>query len=93
LGLDLNAEPMEGNDVDDQPTLIIKLTQALEYAQSLSNFAMEHPSELSIIDVMNMQSFMDKLNKMPISNTNKTIKRQETLTFVVCNMVKTSPWD
>jgi hypothetical protein len=25
LGLDLNEEPMEGNDVDDQPTPIIKI--------------------------------------------------------------------
>ena len=71
LGLDLNEEPMEGNDVDDQPTPIVKLPQAREYAQLLSNFAMEHPSEFSVVDVMNMQSFMDKLNKMSISNINK----------------------
>ena len=51
FGLDLNEKPMEGNDVDDCPTPIIKLPQAHEYAQLLSNFAMEHPSEFSIIDV------------------------------------------
>ena len=39
LGLDLNEEPMEGNDVDDQPTPIVKIPQACEYAQLLSNFA------------------------------------------------------
>ena len=30
LGLDLNDEPMEGNDVDDQPTPIVELSQARE---------------------------------------------------------------
>ena len=43
LGLNLNEEPMEGNDVDDRPTPIVKLPQAREYAQKLSNFAVEHP--------------------------------------------------
>jgi hypothetical protein len=37
LDLDLNEEPMEGNDVDDQPTPIVKLPQAHWCAQSLSN--------------------------------------------------------
>ena len=32
---------------------------------------MEHPSEFSVDDVMNMQSLMDKLSKMSISNINK----------------------
>ena len=57
LGLDLSEEPMKGNDVDYQPTPIVKLPQAHEYAQLLSNFAMEHPSEALVVDVMNMQSF------------------------------------
>ena len=35
LGLDLNEEPMEGNDADDQPTPIIKFLQASAYAQLL----------------------------------------------------------
>ena len=39
LGLDLNEELMEGNDVDDQPIPIIKLPQALEYAQPLSKLS------------------------------------------------------
>ena len=52
-GLDLNEELMEGNDMDDQPTPIGKLPQACEYAQLLSNFAMEHPLEFSVADVMN----------------------------------------
>ena len=33
LGLDLNEEPMEENNVDDQPTSIVKLPQARVYAQ------------------------------------------------------------
>ena len=45
LHLDLNEEPMEGNDVDDQPTPIVKLPQACEYVQLLSKFALEHPSK------------------------------------------------
>ena len=32
LGLDFNEEPMEGNDVDDQPTPIVKLPRAYEHA-------------------------------------------------------------
>ena len=41
LSLDLNEKPMEGNDVVDQLTPIVKLPQACEYAQLLSNFAMK----------------------------------------------------
>ena len=66
LGLDLNEEL-----VDDQPTPMVKLPQACEYAQLLSNFVVEHPSEFSVIDVMNMQSFMNELSKMFISHINK----------------------
>ena len=29
--------------MDDQPTPIVKLSQAREYAQLLSNFALKHP--------------------------------------------------
>ena len=57
LGLDLSEEPMKGNDVDDHPTPIVKLPQARAYAQLLSNFAMKHPLELLVVNVMNMQSF------------------------------------
>ena len=35
LELDLNEEPMEGNNVDDQPTRVVKLPQAHEHAQLL----------------------------------------------------------
>jgi hypothetical protein len=78
LGLDLNEEPMKGNDVDDRPTPIVKLPQAREYAQLLSNSAAEHPSEFSVMNVMNMQSFMDEImNKISISNINK--RHQKTI--------------
>ena len=33
LCLDLNEEPIDGNDVDEQRTRIVKLPQAHEYAQ------------------------------------------------------------
>jgi hypothetical protein len=39
LGLDLNEEPMKGND---RPTPIVKIPQANENAQLLSNFVVEH---------------------------------------------------
>jgi hypothetical protein len=61
----------QGNDVNDQPTSIVKLLHAREYAQLLLNFVVKHTSDFSIIDVMNMQSFMDKLNKKSNSNINK----------------------
>ena len=35
LGLDFNEEPMEGNDVNDQPTPLVKLPKACEFAQLL----------------------------------------------------------
>ena len=47
---------MKGNDVDDQPTPIVKLPQARAYAQLLSNFVVEHPLERSSVDVMSTQS-------------------------------------
>jgi hypothetical protein len=59
----MNEEPTEKNDVDDQPTPITELPQACEYAQLLSNFVVEYSLEFSIVNVMNMQLFMDKLNK------------------------------
>ena len=34
----------------------------------------KHPSEFSLVDVMNMQSFMDKLNKIPNANNNKHLQ-------------------
>ena len=71
LGSYLTEESLQGNDVDDQPTQIIKLPQACGYGQLLSNFAMEHLLKFLVVNVMNMQSFMDKLNKMPSSNINK----------------------
>jgi hypothetical protein len=71
LGLDLHEEPIEGNDVDDQHISIVKPPQAREYAQLLSNFEVEHPLENLVVSVMNMQSLMNKLNKMSISNINK----------------------
>ena len=49
----------------------MKLPQAREYAHLLSNFAVEHPLKLSVIDVMSIQSLMNELNKMSISNINK----------------------
>jgi hypothetical protein len=67
--LDLNEEPMEGNDVDDQATTIVKLPQARENAQLLSDLVGQHSLEFSVLDVM--QSFKDELNKIYISNINK----------------------
>jgi hypothetical protein len=51
-----------GNDVDDHPTPIVEHPQAHEYAQLLSNCVVGHPLELSNVNVMNMQSFVNKLN-------------------------------
>ena len=48
LGLDLNDELMEENDVDDGPTPIVKLLQACEYAQYLTNFVVEHPQSFQL---------------------------------------------
>jgi hypothetical protein len=48
---------MKRNDVDDQPTPIVKLPQAHEYVQLLSKYVVEHSSTFSVVDVMNMQSF------------------------------------
>ena len=53
-------------------------------------FYREHPSEFMILDVMNIESFMDGLNKMSISNI---IRRQYVLAFVMCDVMKTSSWD
>jgi hypothetical protein len=64
LGLDRNEEPMLGNDMDDQPRPIVKYYEAREYKNLSSNFAMENSSKFSVVDIMNMQSFMNKLNNM-----------------------------
>ena len=93
LGLDLNEEQMNENDVDDQPTPIVKLPQACDYAQLLWNFVAEQSSEFSIIDVTNMQSFMYELNEISISNINKHHQKTIDSYLIVCDMVKTSCWD
>ena len=79
--------------MDDQPTPMVKLTQACKYAQLLSNYVVEHPSEFSVVDVMNMQSFMKEMNKMLISHINKHHKETIVSYFIVCDMVKTSSWN
>ena len=61
MGLDLNEEPMKRNDVGDQPTPIVKLPWAHEYAQLLSKFVMKNPSNENAI-------FINSLNKMLIFN-------------------------
>ena len=39
---------------------------------SMANYyQIKHPPEFLVVDVMNLQSFMDKSNKMPISNINE----------------------
>jgi hypothetical protein len=55
---------MEGNDVDDHPTPIIKCPITINFCSGVC-------LEFSIVDVMNMQSFIIKSNKMSISNINK----------------------
>ena len=60
---------------------IVKLLQAHEYAQLLSNFVVKHPLEVSIEDVMNMQPFINKLNKMSICNINKHQKKKKIYDF------------
>ena len=54
VDIDLNEESMEGIDVDDQPTPIVKIRQVCEYAQLLSNFPVEFSSKFLVVDVMNM---------------------------------------
>jgi hypothetical protein len=71
LGLVWIKRPIGRNDGDDLPTPIVKFPQPRGYAQLLSNFAVEHPLEFSLVDVMNMRSFIPKLNKLLISNINK----------------------
>ena len=68
LDLNLNKEMMKGNDADDQPTPIVKLPRA---QVCLITIKSKHPSEFSIVVTYNMQSFLDKLNKMSSSNINK----------------------
>ena len=59
LGLDLNEEPMEGDDIDDQPTPIVKLPQAHEMPMATA-IKSKLPSEFLVINVMNMRFFRDK---------------------------------
>ena len=80
--------------MDVQPTTLVKLPPTREYAQLLSNFTIEHSSDFSNIDVMNMQSFINELNKMLISNINKHHHIMIDSYFrSVCDMVKTSSLD
>ena len=67
----MNEEPMEKNDVDDQPTPMVRIPQAREYAHKLSNLAVNQSPTISYVDTMNMHSFMDILSKMSIPNINK----------------------
>ena len=53
-------------------------------------FAVEHPSESLVVDVMNMQNLMDKSTRCQFSTSTNIIKNQQILTCVVCDMVLTS---
>lgn len=48
--------------MDDWPTPIVKLLEACEYAQLMSNFAVEYFSRFLVANVMH--PFMRTLNKM-----------------------------
>lgn len=62
---------MEGNNVDSRPIPIVELPQTREYAQLLPKSSVEHSLVCLVVDVTNVQSLMDKLNKMLVSNINK----------------------
>lgn len=59
---------MEGNNVDNQPTSIVKLSQDREYAHLLSNFSNGESFGVLVLNIMSMQTFMDKLIKISFSN-------------------------
>ena len=61
--------------MDDRPTPIVKLVEDLAYAQLLSNFIMDHPLEISVIDVTNLQSFMDNLTRCHFSTSTNIYHR------------------
>ena len=84
---------MDGNDVDDQPTPIVYLTQPQRCAQLLSTFAMEHSLEITIVDVMSMYSFTDKLIMMSNSNIKKHYQMTIDSYLAVCDIMKTKSWE
>jgi len=53
----------------------------------------QHPSEFSVVGVMNMQSFMKEFNKMLISHIDKHHHKTIVSYLIVCDMVKTSSWE
>jgi hypothetical protein len=59
---------MDGNEVHDFPTPIVNLTQLRECAQLISSFLTGHFLEITIVDVMNMYIFTNKLNRKSNSN-------------------------
>ena len=63
-------------------TPIVKFPQAHEFAQLLLNLSILH--SFRVVDVMNLQSFMSKLNKMSISNINK--HHQTTIDSYFCSV-------
>ena len=69
MDLDLKGQTMDGNEVHDFPTPIVNLTQLRECAQLISSFfLMGRFLEITIVDVMNMYIFTNKLNRKSNSN-------------------------
>ena len=63
LGLDLNERPMKRNDVDDQPTLVVKLPQAC----FIINFRNGAFFGVLAANVMNMQSSMESYVELDVN--------------------------
>lgn len=61
---------MEENDVDDQSIPTIKLLKTKIIPNDYVHLKVDHPL---VVDVINMQSCIDKLNKISLSNI---LKRQ-----------------
>ena len=67
-----NEESMEGNDVDDQPTPIVRLPQAGGLAQLILKYCRGTSFEALSFRCDELQPSMDKLCKMPLSHFSKT---------------------
>ena len=69
LGLNLNEVP-NGGEWCGWPSNTSSQAFSSPWVWPIT-IKIKHPLEFLVVDVMNMQSFMDKLNKMLISNINK----------------------
>lgn len=88
LDLDLNQDPPNEIDVDNNHHQLSSFVKHIIMSNCFISFFIDNPLEFSVANIEKMQYFMEKLNKMSITNFNRmSSKTIDHLTSLVYDVV------